>query len=145
MLCIDPGNCSGLALFHGGRLVWCGDYAADPSGPPFAHLPIGASHVLIERPTIYPLDKMRGDPNDLIKVALTAGRWAEAAARIGCVVEYVEPRTWKGQTPKEIHNRRVTAQLDAREQTVIPQLPATRLHNVIDAIGLGLWKLRRIR
>ena len=55
-----------------------------------------------------------------------------------CQAELVHPRVWKGQRPKDVDNRWTLSQLDADELAV-----AGKNHNVLDAIGLGLWRLKR--
>ena len=50
--------------------------------------------VWIERPVIYPRSKV--PPNDIIALALNAGRWG-IYLHLGLEVTLVEPATWKGQ------------------------------------------------
>jgi hypothetical protein len=140
---VDPGLCSGVAVFDAGMLT----YAID-AGVPGGFWP-AVETLVVEIPEVYP-GTHEEDPNDLIKVAVCAGRWIEvmkeSAARSGVSLTVADPhpRQWKGQVPKRIHNARVLEKLKPAELALVPKLAKTRLHNVIDAIGLGLWKLGRI-
>ena len=98
----------------------------------------------IEFPLIYPHEKLKGDPNDLLYVALAAG-FVIQEMHLTPEIALVLPRTWKGQTPKEIQNARDLEKLDARERRIIEELdvPRGKLHNVMDAVGIGLWKIRK--
>lgn len=49
------------------------------------------------------------------------------------------PREWKGQVPKVVHNQRVLNALSHVEREKI-----VHNHNVIDAVGIGLWFCGRI-
>jgi hypothetical protein len=141
ILAIDPskpGNHTGWAQFTGGLLVACGLHelvCADPSKV------AGADIVVIELPQIYP-GVRNEDPNDLISVARAVGQWEQEAARQGAQTCLVRPREWKGQTPKAIHGQRTRERLSSLEAVLVP--PGTR-HDVIDAIGLGLWYLGRLQ
>ena len=57
------------------------------------------------------------------------GEWCAANS-----VEYklVTPREWKGQTSKEVIERRITARLGVEETSKI-------VAHALDAVGLGLW------
>ena len=77
-----------------------------------------------------------------------------AVARVvGAVIAYydfvphaiVSPAKWKGQLPKEVCNRRTLSKLTDLElrQFEIAPCPASLKHNLIDAIGIGLWASRR--
>lgn len=130
--CEDPGSGKmGIARFVDKELVYCGNtldgHAADV--------------VLVELPEVYL--QSPGDPNILIRMAFTAGM---VAANVPCVtISTVLPKEWKGQVPKEVHNNRTMATLTKREVGVFSACavkPALR-HNVLDAIGLGLWYLKR--
>ena len=124
--------------------------------------------VIIEHPMVYPRGQTP-DANAIVKLAINAGEWGgrfEAFAKI----EYVLPVTWKGSVPKGIHHARVWAKLLDQETQVIddaitpakhprmmrraadvisvqpykkPAIPASKLHNMLDAVGLGLWKIGR--
>ncbi len=93
--------------------------------------------LIIERPKVYP-GVQREDPNDLIDVALMAGRMIERFPHSALRTPY--PQDWKGQVPKEIHNRRVLKALTCTERKIVPNN-----HNAIDAAGLYLWAIGRMK
>lgn len=96
--------------------------------------------LVVEIPQVYGRNSMV-DENDLIAVAVTAGVF------IGSIIckelVTVRPAKWKGQVPKSIHNERVLAKLSADERDLLLDIPKSKLHNAIDAIGIGLWHLGR--
>jgi hypothetical protein len=103
------------------------------------HLPVSA--IVLERPQVYVRSRAKGDPNDLITLALAAG--AIAGQFNVQVIEY-RPAEWKGQVPKEIMIDRIRETLDADERAAV-ELPNARslAHNVWDAVGIGLHHFRR--
>lgn len=139
LLAIDPGADSGWAIFRDDALTDCGlggvEYAAP--GPL-------VNQVVIEHPVIYPGGRS-ANPNDIVKVAISAGEWA--GRYFPCPVRYVKPRDWKGTIDADVCNKRVLAALSAEEGRVYARasekVPARKRHNVIDAIGLGLFQLGR--
>ena len=142
VLAIDPAGDaarSGWAYYRDRALAICGI-----GWPPYS-----ADVVVVERPQIYPMAQQKGDPNDLISVALFAGRLVQSIARQDTMVIQIHPRMWKGQVPKPVHNRRVIKQLSASERVVYAHgtkgIAPKKVHNVIDAIGIGLWRLGRVR
>ena len=98
---------------------------------------------------IYPFGKGKGDPNDLIEVALIAGMLTGAMymRTPEFDLKYVKPRTWKGTAPKHITNERTLAQLTPVELERLPRRPRAKDydHNMLDAIGIGIWQLQRER
>jgi hypothetical protein len=143
LLAIDPGTVTGWALFSSNKLLACG--LNDPSACRW-HVPSAFSKVVIERPKIYPGGRTK-NPNDVLSVAVNAGEWGGRYKQQGCEVQYVEPSGWKGQTPKEIQHRRDWARLSAEEQAVVSAagktMPASKRHNMLDAVGIGLWAVRK--
>lgn len=136
LVAIDPGkHASGIAVFGSSLLV-----AAYYTNDPFV-LSWVAEHtpVIVELPQVYVVGK--GDPNDLIALAFAAGR----ITRRFSDVDTVKPAQWKGQLPKEVHHRRVRACLESAELDAIENSGIARgkLHNALDAVALGLWKLGR--
>ena len=143
MIAIDPGKWSGWALFHRGKLHAAGvlSEAAILEAPP---VPEWAPAIaVIEEPRIYPLGRGKGDPNDILKLALTVGDLRGFYRRHGLHVELVTPRRWKGTVPKAIHGERVLAALAPDEVAILPTLPKTKRHNMVDAIGIGVWWLEK--
>jgi hypothetical protein len=132
---VDPGLATGFAcLVEGGALAWCGlgELAGVP-GP--------GDLVVIEVPQIY--RKSKGDPNDLITLALQAGGYRERYQQAGARVITVKPAEWKGQVDKGVHNARVLRTLDPRElgtyEHLTKSVAPSKRNNVIDAIGLAKW------
>jgi hypothetical protein len=97
--------------------------------------------LVIEQPQVYVRSRSKGDPNDLITLALNAG--AIAGALGARAVVPLRPAEWKGQTPKEVVEQRARARLSATEMGRL-SMPsaASKRHNVWDAIGIGLRWLR---
>lgn len=146
LLAIDPGNCSGWAIFTSERrLLACG--LLDPSVCRW-HVPSAISKVVIERPRIYPGGRTK-NPNDVLSVAINAGEWGGRYAHQGCAIEYVEPAKWKGQVKKEIQHARDWARLSPDEQAIVTQagkgMAASKRHNMLDAIGIGIFAVGRGR
>jgi hypothetical protein len=136
MFSIDPGKDTGCALWEGGYLVglWLGE-------PVFVEYPPCWVH--IEKPQIYPSQPV--PPNDIITLAITAGCIAGHAESNGHKVEFVLPHTWKGNLPKEVSHKRILGKLSSTERLLVDGLKVapSKKHNVLDAIGIGLWVLRR--
>ncbi|NIQ90988.1 MAG: hypothetical protein GWM98_04570 [Nitrospinaceae bacterium] len=151
---IDPGSSSGVALFDQEGLwdvfLLKGD-APEQSQELHRYLreELAAggwfSCAVVEIPQIYDRRKWKGDPNDLIKVAVTAGALAGTFFRRTGSIEFVKPATWKGSRPKEIDNEFTLSLLTPDELLRFERAkaPKSKRHNLIDAIGIGLWKLKR--
>ncbi len=150
-LAIDPGKHTGWSVIgDDGQLLACG-----LGEPP---LDAGVPRVWIERPQIYRGRAMKGDPNDLITLAIQVGRYAERFASRGCQVDTVLPHDWKGSIDPDVCCRRIHAALTECEKVVLERailplartpvyadLTGGRRHNVIDAVGIGKWAIRRGR
>jgi hypothetical protein len=93
------------------------------------------AHCIIEYPRIY--QRSVGDPNDIRDLAYSVGKYSTIFTN----TRLVEPREWKGQVPKKIHNARVLAAMTGEEKARMTY----KNHNVIDAIGIGLWFMRRMK
>ena len=98
---------------------------------------------VFERMQIYTQNKLKGDPNDLVDVALMSGATAALFSRsFGARVKEYLPRQWSMQ-PKNVKERRVKERLSKDELARI-ELPAKSYrHNVYDTIGIGLYHLQR--
>lgn len=140
LIAIDPGAEAGVAVFHKGRLVRAelvvgavgGDWAwKGPFGFP----------VVCEIPQVY--DGSGIDPQDLVTLAFNAGYLCSGMQPES--LQLVHPRGWKGQRPKEVDNQYTLKLLDVQESQVVKdaQVPKGLLHNVVDAIGIGLWATER--
>ena len=150
-LAIDPGKHTGWAVIgDAGELVACG--LGDPP------LDFGGARVWIERPQVYRGRASKGDPNDLITLAIQVGRYEERFAARGCQVDTVLPHTWKGSIDPDVCCRRIFASLTECEKALLERaiaplarspvhadLTGGRRHNVLDAVGIGKWSLRRGR
>lgn len=144
LVAIDPGVKNlAWARFDNGVLTRCGLSRTDHATN-HARALIGLS-----QPDILVLEQMvpRDLPNasDLIAVSHT-GAYVAGALR-PTVLLYPTAQEWKGSVPKRIHHPRIAAKLTDAERAVVAsvavRVPASLLHNVWDAVGLGLWGLRR--
>lgn len=136
ILGVDPGvQRSGWAVVSeiDGFLLACGltntPYTVDPR--------VGA--IVVEKPQVYRAGK--GDPNDLINVAVVTGEWLGIFRDADQVTPL--PRQWKGQVPKLAHNARTLGKLTSAENrnylACVAHINVSARHNVIDAIGLAKW------
>lgn len=144
LVAIDPGVKNlAWAQFEDGALARCGLSRTDHATN-HARALIGLS-----QPDILVLEQMvpRDLPNaaDLIAVSHTGAFVAGALRPV--VLLYPTAAEWKGSVPKRIHHPRIAAKLTDAERAVVAsvavRVPASLLHNVWDAVGLGLWGLRR--
>lgn len=76
------------------------------------------------------------DPNDLVRVSLIAGAVLGMAPRR----KIVYPSEWKGQLDKKVVEKRVRHMLSPAELSLIPEHAR---HDVWEAVGIGLWYLKR--
>lgn len=167
--CIDPGSDSGIAAFVNTQLLAARLFDGgepDSAGLFVARLYLEGDErfreesveVLVEVPRYYP-GRSQVDANDLIHLACKAGRAAQAAKMLAlsntpATVAYVAPSDWKAQTDPDIMCERVLAKLDDAERAVVEKvfaahgkkgMPKSLRHNVLDAIGIGLWRVGRMR
>lgn len=146
-LAIDPGLDTGWAIIdERGWLIAC-----DLGEPPL-HL-AAIERVIIERPQVYAGRQSKGNPNDLITLAIQVGRYTERFSRFP--VEHVLPREWKGTVNPDVLCRRVYSALSAEDRAIIDRiltplaqqplshetLTSGRRHNVLDAVGLARWSV----
>lgn len=139
LLAVDPGETTGAAWFVGGRLTWCGVLVLD--GPALAT----PDRLVIEIPNAHESNgktRSKRDPQAIITLAITCGQWIRHVSAPDTIRLF--PSVWKGQVPKDVHNPRVLACLTDDERRLVPALAVSKLHNVIDAIGLGLFNLGRM-
>jgi hypothetical protein len=159
---IDPGirGC-GVAMFNGQELELA-EYVKNPcekgNGPLECYFMARAivewtlpepeiydysyHEIVCEWPQVY--TKGKGDNNDLLALAgVDAAIFSTfVASGIDCTVKHFLPKEWKGQTPKAVCHQRVKNALSAEEQKRIKGT-AYLLHNVLDAVGIGLFALGR--
>lgn len=141
LLAIDPGTDTGWAVFDSARrLKACG--LGDPRDCHWTDL---AKRVVIEQPKIYPNGGTK-NPNDVLKLAVKAGEWSGYFGRIA-EVQYVVPQDWKGKVPKAIQNARDWDRLAPEEKAIVDAaargMAASKRHNMLDAVGIGLWGVGR--
>lgn len=150
LLAIDPGADSGWAIFIDGRLSNCGLWSTGtPKGEYTRPSILVFDEVLIESPRLRP----RGEknPNAILLLARRAGEWGGRYA--SSPVKYITPNEWKKSTPDVISTQRTKNALDVDESRIVEwvfsRLPGkkglaeSRRHNVYDAIGIGLWAVKR--
>lgn len=154
LVSIDPGvHLSGIAVFKGptlkgSELAYARLIETDPlliCHLIFMETNVGEYphevfiHTVVEKPQVY--RKSPGDRNDLIDLAVAAGMLGGRFKNR----KYVLPREWKGNVPKEIMNDRVLTKLTEDEKSKIEYPKRKSLsHNVLDAVGIGLWALKRL-
>jgi hypothetical protein len=144
LVAIDPGKRStGYAIFEGGFLVDCGVL----SGKKAALLRVADAPLVIECPKVYPMrnNTKKASPNQLIVLAVLVGEIKALYQKFGTSVIF--PQDWKGSVPKHVSHSRVRKVLSLQERKLLDQLlegiARTRQHDVLDAVGIGLWKLGR--
>lgn len=60
-------------------------------------------------------------------------------------VQRVKPGVWKGNVPKNIHQEWVKDTLNEQERAVLAGLPKYKLVEILDAVGIALWRVGRLR
>ena len=151
LISIDPGKHSlGWARFDDERLTACGllrwkDWASMAGGMSWMQERLGSEPstlIVIEVPQVYRQRFWKGDPNDLIDVALVAGA---AGMIFGPGIKFIRPHEWKGGRGKNVDHPLTLSRLSSSERVELDKLdvPKSLRHNVLDAIGIGLWKLGR--
>lgn len=133
---VDSGEHSGIAYFVDGKLQ-------------FAHrtrVEDGNIFLRYEEAVVEIPDRIKVDPKSIIKLALNAGAWLQHFGAGGRRVRAIEASAWKASTDPDVLARRILATLTDEERAVIPKTRSAlgHDHNVIDAIGLGLWRLGRM-
>jgi hypothetical protein len=163
-LSIDPGEHIGWALWDWGSsardwessalLYGCGvgdpSYLSTDKWESVRHEDkVRILECVIEMPQVYP--RSRGvPPNDIVKLAFTAGRLAETMwLRSLGGVRTMTPHEWKGVMPKDVCRGRILAHLSQEEMSIFTKacesFPKGQQHDVVDAIGIGLVAFRGVR
>lgn len=150
LLAVDPGASSlAWAHFFDSNLRQCGMIQCatlQHLGAEFRHIVEAAfpGCLAIEVPQIYSQAQWKGDPNDCIDVAIAAGV-AIGQVEPSCIIHKYRPRQWKGTKKKAVDHRQTRAILSATELDIVTQCGVSKgkLHNVLDAVGVGLRKLNR--
>jgi hypothetical protein len=101
--------------------------------------------VVIECPVIYP--KSKAPPQDIMHLYGAVIAIAQVCNQYFVRVDFVEPRAWKGNVPKEIFGKRIVSKLLPKELKAaqLDKFPKTKRHDVVDAIGIGLWSSGRLK
>jgi len=95
--------------------------------------------LVLEFPQIYGTSRQKGNQNtSILPLILVDG--ALLAAIKTKEAELVEPARWKGTIDPDIVIERVKSKLTIEEK----QRVTLDNHNVWDAVGIGLWHLRRM-
>ena len=110
-----------------------------------SHLRLETNRVVGERQVVYPGAKgLKTNPNDLLDLAMCAGAFFSAiCVDMQAQLTVVEPAEWKAQVPKDITKRRILELLSHSEPLSIKK--GGEMHNVYDAIGIGLFALGRAK
>jgi hypothetical protein len=102
--------------------------------------------LVIEHMRVYPIARMKGDPNDLLDLAVLEGTLLQISA---ADQKLVPARDWKGQVPKNVMKPRIQRSLSEAERSVVrdatQSMNAKAASNVWDALGLGLHHYGRLR
>jgi hypothetical protein len=152
LISVDPGlhHC-GVAMWEGGKLAKAVLVRGDPTprigagaASPMANAIVSTFpppwDLVIELPQVYAVH--RGvDPNDLIALATVVGAVMSRAVN----VTYHLPAQWKGQTPKRITTSRARTSLSVEELLHIEECAPYLMHNVWDAVALGLYHLKQTK
>lgn len=154
LLAIDPGKkFLAYAIFEDGRLVEVDGIEAEK----LSHLAMRISfkfrpmaedfdELVVEFPQVYRQTQQKGDPNDLLFLSMVSG-FVIQELFLTPQIDLPSPKIWKGTVPKSIHNERILSQLDEAESALFDQtkVPTGKRHNLIDAVGIGLWKLNKLK
>lgn len=155
LVAIDPGfGGTGIAAFDdAGQLLAVKllvppgtdhDFAARLRDAAAAVPNVKGADVIVEFPQTYDGRSAKGDTDDLLKLAALIGAYVTAAGLSTSRISFVLPPEWKGNVPKDIHHKRIRGDLTQKELAVLDRygqtIPASLMHNVMDAVGLGKWR-----
>ena len=151
---IDPGTRAlGACLFQDGRLVSARASVARGIGalPSLVAYHAGnlrdyagkCPEVAIELMRWRPKDP-RSQANDLIDVQ-TVGMVVAGSCRNR--IHLYPATTWKGSVPKPVHHKRIREALELEEARILDAAlsvaPARHRKEILDALGIGLFHLKR--
>ena len=165
LVTVDPGyRDAGMAWFVDGKLR--GAAYVEDSAPPrptveqwawtagliWSHAQRwvdgnGPYQAFVEHMQVYPGDPV--PPADLLKVQSVTAAAAVLLRTLPRMFEVTTevPAKWKGQVPKKIHHQRVWASLEPEEgellDSVLLAVHKDKVHNVMDAVAMGLWCCKR--
>ena len=147
LIAIDPGIAgTGHAVFINGNLRSYGNTYAKVGLPWYdkadiitrqledllSEYPCHGTIVVCEFPTYMAGKSVASKSDSLVKMAYLAGQLARAAHPME--FDLVVPTKWKGTMSKALVERRI--------RKIIPKLPKGAKDHALDAIGIGLWKLK---
>ena len=143
MISIDPGTKQmGWAYWEDGKLKACGIAQGKDWLATLRDLPdIVVDKVCVEDQQIYRSSPI--DAHSLLAVARVVG--GIAILYNPKTLKLIKPRQWKGQLPKAICNKRTINKLSEEEKGILNNggYKKSVLHNLYDAVGIGLWELGR--
>lgn len=143
LIALDPGLSTGWCIADSSGIVECG------VGEQWPLTRYRNGSGVIERPEIYNPQFMKGDPNDILTLAIRVGRYIERLDAQGIFCEEVLPKDWKGQLSKTVHHNRAKRKLTIAERSIIDAADA-KIGNakvkldLWDAVCLALWKTGRL-
>jgi hypothetical protein len=166
LLCWDPGTLrAGLALFRRGDLAFA-DAVVAPEGDgiglrcvtigrklqdllPEVLKGVKRLEVFVEFPEVYPAGGgVRVNPRDILWVSAAVGLLLASLPR-GIVVEAVHdvnPKQWKANLSKSAGNDVTLEALFPEERVKLPKKRSGAYDdNMLDAVGMGLHKMKRMR
>lgn len=135
LLAVDPGKNSGFATFDARGMLQ--DFGCAPPEVLKRKMHIVPRNLIIEIPEVYAGGK--ANANNLITLAIRIGGLIEFFESRRAKVTKVLPKNWKGNTPKLIFCNRVYEKLYHGHKEKILTFPVSKRHDVLDAIGLGMW------
>ncbi len=112
-----------------------------------ARLPgFGRVFLCIEGQQIYRSERSKGDPNDILKLAVVTGAVLGALGTRMALedIELPLPRQWKGGLPKKEHHRRLARDFPHWVEPVKRDTTDSLQHHVWDAVGLLEWHRTRL-
>ena len=159
LVAVDPDTKeSGLAFFVDGVLI-----DARAAGMDLRNGAVEQLHEFLGGPDCTVVCEMpqhyggQGDVRDFLAVARVVGRFEQIAHDTGAAFEAIASKKWKGETPKNICGVRAWSVLSFGEQGEVDILEGSKkrldkgdgfksgsVSDVLDAIGIGLWKLGRL-
>jgi hypothetical protein len=170
IITIDPGvHACALAYLENAH-VQAYDLTNRVDRAVLATMPV--THVVAERPEYQGLRTQSARPADLIALSWSGGLMAGTiAGTTGAHLVELPPSAWKGSEPKPVQHARMWAALTANERDVLGGMNtalkidaavekgarerwkrggaayyprAWKMHNVLDAVGLGLFYVGRM-
>lgn len=151
LICFDPGSDCGYSVFIKEILVACGygKHAKFLSEPVWEG-DLKGGVFLVERPKSYPGKRRLVNPNSLMQTEFRAAELTQLYRMQGMVCEEVSPPSvWKGNLEHDLVEERMFECLLPEERSLIYQAKSARSkkldHNMVDAVSIGLWRLRRWR